>query len=119
MSYDLEELRGGIVELFADAVGMSPYRANFGELPSRTGLSDAYRAQRRAQYTGRTEAERERRRKRRRRALEADREMRIAERTMQDAKFSMRPTSSGIGVPWPHYRCDRCCSTAPTHRCPG
>jgi hypothetical protein len=37
MSYDPEELRVGIVEMFEGASSMSLYRAEFSELPRRVG----------------------------------------------------------------------------------
>lgn len=41
MSYDPEELRIGVLEMFASTVALSQYRTNFGELPARTRKSSA------------------------------------------------------------------------------
>jgi len=102
MSYAPEDLRIGGIELFADATQFSDYGSDYSELPARRGMSDL---------------ERFNRREKRKRARAADRERRAAERAKQSAKFVFRP--EGVEVPWPHYICERCRSTAPTHRCPG
>jgi len=116
MSYDPEDLRSGIVELFADAVEMSCYKVEFHELPARVGQTEEALTWRRVHRLPRSAKERANDHERKKRARAADRERRDAERRATP-KTSLAPLSTIGMVPWPHYRCDRCGSTTPTHRC--
>lgn len=91
MSYDLEDLRTGIVELFLSVAQTGAYRVDYNELPARVsiGMNEAQRAEHREQV---------------REAKAISRARRALERA---------------SLPWPYYRCPLCHSQTSAHRCPG